>query len=264
MMLLHHLHAPGSKSQQLRDDGTEGLEENRGLVDHGHVRGEFLRDEPSDGEHSQPSVEDLRFLQEKLSLDRPGNHQVKWIEPEVTWFPDDALIVPLRFDKFQCGRGTNRGHPEQRSRLVELAHGVVASGLGLPETLLSSSELHGKVPSVLNGGLDQTAPLFWVAAIGAAAALEFIETKRNDEGVVGEPGNFGFDPFNLMISGSIQRQFFLKEAEIFNGRLAMLAITGFVAQEFATNVAVIDQTPIFFKPFGAVVAQLLGLGAGSV
>jgi len=148
--------------------------------------------------------------------------------------------------------------------IAELAHGVVASGLGLPETLLSSSELHGKVPSVLNGGLDQTAPLFWVAAIGAAAALEFIETKRNDEGVVGEPGNFGFDPFNLMISGSIQRQFFLKEAEIFNGRLAMLAITGFVAQEFATNAAVIDQTPIFFKPFGAVVAQLLGLGAGSV
>merc|ERR1712232_703416 len=137
--------------------------------------------------------------------------------------------------------------------IAELAHGAVASGLGLPETLLSSSELHGKVPSVLNGGLDQTAPLFWVAAIGAAAALEFIETKKNDEGGVGEPGNFGFDPFNFLISGSIQRQFFLKEAELFNGRLAMLAITGFVAQEFATNAAVIDQTPIFFKPFGAVV-----------
>lgn len=148
--------------------------------------------------------------------------------------------------------------------IAELAHGSVASSLDLPETLLSTSELHGKVPSVLNGGLDQTAPLFWVAAIGAAAALEFIETKRNDEGVAGEPGNFGFDPLNLITSGSIKRQFFLKEAELFNGRLAMLAITGFVAQEFATNAAVIDQTPIFFKPFGDVVAQLLGSGAGSV
>merc|ERR1712232_1015335 len=33
-----------------------------------------------------------------------------------------------------------------------------------------------------------------------------------------------------------------------NGRLAMLAITGFCFQEVLTHQAVIDQTPFFFKP----------------
>ena len=41
----------------------------------------------------------------------------------------------------------------------------------------------------------------------------------------------------------------------------MLAITGFAIQEFFTNTAVINQTPIFFKPFGDVVSQLLESGA---
>merc|ERR1739848_784005 len=130
--------------------------------------------------------------------------------------------------------------------IAELFHGTVASKLDLPQTLLSE-QLRGKVPSVLNGGLDKTAPLFWLAAIGAAAALEFIDPKRTDDlaGNVG-PGDFGFDPLGLMGinnnegNGSGKRAFFLKEAEIFNGRLAMLA----------ANAAVIDQTPIFFKPFG--------------
>merc|ERR1712232_1443330 len=40
----------------------------------------------------------------------------------------------------------------------------------------------------------------------------------------------------------------MQTAEIKNGRLAMLAITGFAIQEFATGVSVVDQYPIFFKP----------------
>ena len=60
-----------------------------------------------------------------------------------------------------------------------------------------------------------------------------------------------------------KQKFFMQEAEIFNGRIAMLAITGFVAQEYYTNMAVINETPIFFKPFGDVVAQVLGVGAAT-
>jgi len=49
----------------------------------------------------------------------------------------------------------------------------------------------------------------------------------------------------------------MQEADIFNGRLAMLAITGFITQEFYTNTSIINETPIFFKPVGNFIEQLL-------
>ena len=38
----------------------------------------------------------------------------------------------------------------------------------------------------------------------------------------------------------------LRANELFNGRLAMLAITGFAVQEFVWGKPVIEQTPLFF------------------
>ena len=38
----------------------------------------------------------------------------------------------------------------------------------------------------------------------------------------------------------------LKEAEIKNGRAAMMAITGFAVQEFIWGTPVVAQTPLFF------------------
>jgi hypothetical protein len=37
--------------------------------------------------------------------------------------------------------------------------------------------------------------------------------------------------------------------EIKNGRLAMIAAAGFAIQEAVNGQAVIEQTPMFFKPF---------------
>eukprot|EP00536_Pseudo-nitzschia_multiseries_P003641 jgi/Psemu1/236854/estExt_Genewise1.C_570035 len=90
-----------------------------------------------------------------------------------------------------------------------------------------------------------------------------VEDKVPSNGENREPGDFGFDPFSLAGSSNEQK-FFMREAEIFNGRLAMLAITGFVAQEFSLNMGVVNQTPIFFKPFSDVVAQFLGSSGISV
>jgi hypothetical protein len=143
--------------------------------------------------------------------------------------------------------------------IAELFHNGIASNLDLKPILA----LQDKVPSVLNGGLALTSPLFWIAAIGAAGALEAIATKNINDGNT-EPGDYGFDPFGFLKGKTEAQKFFVKEAEIFNGRLAMLAITGFALQEWFTNMAVIDQTPIFFKPFGDVVAQLLESGAQSL
>lgn len=135
--------------------------------------------------------------------------------------------------------------------LAELFHKNIASNFGMDSALTEA----GKVPSVLNGGLTTTSPLFWVGAICATAALEFISTKNQNS-----TGDYSFDP--LRLGGKTDKQkFFMSEAEIFNGRLAMLAITGFALQEFVTNSAVINQTPIFFKPFADVVSQLLESGA---
>jgi hypothetical protein len=135
--------------------------------------------------------------------------------------------------------------------LAELFHRNIASSVGLEPALTEA----GKVPSVLNGGLAMTSPLFWVATISATAALEFMSTKNQNIA-----GNFGFDP--LRLGGKTdKRMFFLSEAELFNGRLAMLAITGFAIQEYVSNSAVIDQTPIFFKPFSDVASQILESGA---
>merc|ERR1711957_39192 len=38
--------------------------------------------------------------------------------------------------------------------------------------------------------------------------------------------------------------------------LAMIAITAFAAQEFVTHVAIIDETPLFFKPIWTVLSDM--------
>ena len=52
------------------------------------------------------------------------------------------------------------------------------------------------------------------------------------------PGDFGFDPLRLYPKDETD-QFRMQLAEIKHGRLAMIAITGFAAQELFTNMAVI-------------------------
>jgi hypothetical protein len=86
--------------------------------------------------------------------------------------------------------------------------------------------------------------LFWVAAISAAAAVEFIGTKQLDNGR--EPGDFGFDPLGFLKNQSDEQQFFWKEAEIFNGRLAQLAVLCYVLVEAVTKTGIVNQTPLFF------------------
>lgn len=122
----------------------------------------------------------------------------------------------------------------------ELSHNSIASTFGLPSILDSSD----KVPSVLNGGLDRINPFFWMEVICVAAVLEFISIK-NDFVANGTPGAFNFDPLGIAGNTAFEK-FDKKEAELFNGRLAMLAITGFAIQEFTIHDAIIHQLPSFF------------------
>jgi len=117
-------------------------------------------------------------------------------------------------------------------------------------------DLQDRVPSVLNGGLDRTPGAFWAATLGVAFAIETLGVMRsNSAGLKEVPGDLGFDPLNLAGS-TVEERKFKMEAELFNGRLAMLAITSFALQEWWYQTAVINQTPIFFKPINVALEQL--------
>jgi hypothetical protein len=157
--------------------------------------------------------------------------------------------------------------------LAELFHKSLADSWQLPNAL----NLHDRVPSVLNGGLGNVSPIFWVAALAAAALVETFS------GAVGQiqSADLGFDPLGLSSSKDLVfdplgmsssssssskedgRGRFLAESELFNGRLAMMAITGFAIQEWFTGNSVVDAIPVFFKPFNVVMEQLLASGAAT-
>ena len=112
---------------------------------------------------------------------------------------------------------------------------------------------NGKAPSLFNGHLlDYALPL--VVVFGGFAALEFL---KKEEGGLG--GDFGFDPLGFSTGKgpipfdalpfevpNVGDMTALKEAEIKNGRAAMMAITGFAVQEFIWGTPVVAQTPLFF------------------
>lgn len=148
----------------------------------------------------------------------------------------------------------------------ELYHEEFADLIGLPSILAPED----KAPSILNGGLMNEwveAALALVLVIGAA--LEYSYMKKvgmghwEDTRPNYKPGDFGFDPLRLhsfrtafmldRIAENLTREQKIKQgkfdmelAEIKNGRLAMLGITGMAIQEFIFGTSVVDQTPFFF------------------
>ena len=144
--------------------------------------------------------------------------------------------------------------------MSELLDRKLAYAAGLKPLLVYQD----RVPSVLNGGLGRTPAAFWAATLGVAFAIESLGMMRSSNasknGVAYLPGDLGFDPFNLAGKSVLEKKFKL-EAELFNGRLAMLAITGFAIQEFWTTNSVINETPIFFKPLNVALEQLAAQAA---
>ena len=96
----------------------------------------------------------------------------------------------------------------------------------------------GRAPSLFNGGLGDGLTLPFVLAVAGFAATQEMKKVKG--------GDFGFDPLGL---SKEEGAFFaqrMRSNEIFNGRLAMLAITGFAVQEFLWQKPVVAQTPFFF------------------
>lgn len=111
-----------------------------------------------------------------------------------------------------------------------------------------------RVPSVLNGGMGKVSPMYWGGVLVLAAAVDaygvFVASNRKGYA----PGDLGFDPFGLYPKDEAGKKD-MQLKEIKNGRLAMIAITAYAVHEFIGGTAVIDQTPIFFKPITTVISD---------
>lgn len=184
---------------------------------------------------------------------------------------DGTLPGDRGFDPFNFAYDANA---LQWYRTAEVKHARLAmlAAVGWPLSELLDRKLaflfnlkpllvyQDRVPSVLNGGLDRTPGAYWAAALGVAFAIESLgflkESKAANTGTQYTPGDLGFDPLGLAKGNSMQERKYKAEAELFNGRLAMLAITGFAIQEWWTQNSVINETPIFFKPINVVLEQL--------
>ena len=91
----------------------------------------------------------------------------------------------------------------------------------------------GRAPSLLNGGLGEVNGLYWAAVVGLAVYWEGqgLDKKfgKQDDYL---PGMLNFDPLGADSPS-------MRNAEITNGRVAMIAITVFALEE------AIFRTPIF-------------------
>ena len=127
--------------------------------------------------------------------------------------------------------------------LAELWDKSIAGVFGLEPALTST----GSSPSLLNGGLDKIEPDYWiiVAAIAGLAELSNFETKEK-QGKAYIPGDCGFDPLGFMPKDK-EGMLTMQTKEIKHGRIAMMAILGYVVQEALYRSPVTDETPFFFK-----------------
>merc|ERR1712159_460448 len=131
-------------------------------------------------------------------------------------------------------------------REVELKHGRIAmlAALGL----LVGEKFH----PLFGGDIDvpsyiafQQTPLqnFWPAVVAAIAIPEVFSVFQFQDPSKGEvwamkedhmPGNLGFDPLGLKPTDPKELRE-LQTKELNNGRLAMIAVAGMIAQEYATG-----------------------------
>eukprot|EP00588_Corethron_pennatum_P008125 CAMPEP_0194298254 /NCGR_PEP_ID=MMETSP0169-20130528/60060_1 /TAXON_ID=218684 /ORGANISM="Corethron pennatum, Strain L29A3" /LENGTH=380 /DNA_ID=CAMNT_0039048219 /DNA_START=729 /DNA_END=1872 /DNA_ORIENTATION=- len=174
----------------------------------------------------------------------------------------DVGFDPLGFAKSQMDLNTYREAEIKHARLAMLA------AAGWPISELFDKKLAGlfgmtpllddanRVPSVLNGGMGKISPVYWVGCVVLAGAIDVYQTFfRANQKEYWFPGDLGFDPFGLYPKDEEGKKW-MQTAEIKNGRLAMIAITAFAAQEFVTHVAIIDETPLFFKPIWTVLSDM--------
>ena len=77
----------------------------------------------------------------------------------------------------------------------------------------------------------------------AAKGLKFNEYSKSEL-----PGDLRFDPLRITRSLSREEKVEFLEKELLNGRVAMLAVTAYVLEEFVFQTPVVRYTPELFRP----------------
>jgi len=177
----------------------------------------------------------------------------------------DVGFDPLGFAKSKEDLMNYREAEIKHGRLAMLA----AAGWPLSEVLDKkiANALHmapvldvsDRAPSVLNGGLGKISPLYWIGCLAVAAAIDGFGIYRSKNASEYIPGDFGFDPLGMYPKDE-EGKMNMQLSEIKHGRLAMIAITAFAAQEFVSKIGVIDETPVFFFPLNAVLKAYANSG----
>eukprot|EP00529_Nitzschia_sp_RCC80_P033612 CAMPEP_0113468392 /NCGR_PEP_ID=MMETSP0014_2-20120614/15331_1 /TAXON_ID=2857 /ORGANISM="Nitzschia sp." /LENGTH=210 /DNA_ID=CAMNT_0000360779 /DNA_START=137 /DNA_END=769 /DNA_ORIENTATION=- /assembly_acc=CAM_ASM_000159 len=145
----------------------------------------------------------------------------------------------------------------KRYREAELTHGRVAMlaalGFLVGEKVEGSSFLFdAQVSGPAITHLSQVPPLFWVLltiGIGAAeqyrATVGWVEPENvpvDQPGLLRAeyiPGDIGFDPLGLKPEDPVEFEI-MQTKELQNGRLAMLAAAGFMAQELVNGKGILE------------------------
>ena len=148
---------------------------------------------------------------------------------------DNTLAGDMGFDPLQIADNSEklawyREAEVKHARLAMLAaFGWPISEVANFGKLLTSD---GRAPSLLNGGLGEVNGVYWGAVVALAV---FWEAKGLDKQYGKKtdylPGMLGFDPLGADSPG-------MRNAEITNGRIAMLAITAFALEEAVTKSAI--------------------------
>ena len=139
-------------------------------------------------------------------------------------FPGD-----VGFDPFPFATGP-RAYSWYREAEIKHARLAMLAAVGWPVSeftnfggLLTET---GRAPALLNGGLDQVNPLYWVFCIALGAFFELPAYQKQFAADQSKyvPGDIGWDPLGLNsdLTGNI---------EIWTGRLAMIAITAYALEE---------------------------------
>lgn len=173
---------------------------------------------------------------------------------------DGTLAGDVGFDPFGLAGETKEDLIFKRE--AEIKHGRLAmlAAVGWPLSELWDRKLAaffnmgdsltstGQAPSLLNGGLERIEPEFWITVVSIAGVAELSNDETKEEkGKDYIVGDCGFDPLKLYPENK-EEQKAMQTKEIKHGRIAMMAILGYVVQELLYSSPVTSETPVFFQP----------------
>merc|ERR1719440_1335090 len=148
---------------------------------------------------------------------------------------DGTLAGDANFDPLQLA-DTPEALAWYREAEIKHARLAMLAAFGWPVSEITNFgnllTADGRAPSLLNGGLGNVNGAYWAAVVGLAI---FAESKGLDKQYGKQkdylPGMLGFDPLGADSPS-------MRNAEIFNGRVAMVAITFYALEEAITKAPI--------------------------